>query len=230
MFVDFDELPTEIFHTPNNYTHDNPILEDVFDTIPDIAGYDKIGIHLRDDRDSFFDGANVYFLPEFIARTVIDCVWLPENNIWFWCCMAGQVSVTQRLADITGTTIKAPDGYLIVAESDWYFVSDLQAAEMERLYKEDNKQFWNIADEDNQVDKWVYIEPYDQLSQDEIDEMYDAVLAIIQEKHYDIQYQVENLDDWWGQINVDDEEMLDNKFHPINNIDSRRQLWASFQL
>lgn len=206
------------------------ILETVFDAIPDIADYDKIGIHLSNDEEKFSDGLNVYPLDEFIARIVIDCVWIPENSIWFWCCMAGQATVTQRLADITGATIKAPDGYLVVTEPDVYFVSDLRAAEIKRLYEEDKQKFWDITDEGSQEDKWVYIEPYDQLSQDEIDEMYDAVLAIIQEKHYDVQYRVQNLDDWWEQINVGDDEKLEDDFHPINNIDSRRQLWASFQL
>lgn len=71
------KFPLQYF-TPNNYTHNSMILETVFDAIPDIADYDKIGIHLSNDEEKFSDGLNVYPLDEFIARIVIDCVWIPE--------------------------------------------------------------------------------------------------------------------------------------------------------
>lgn len=229
-FYDFDEISTDVFYAPNNYVHEEEDHRIVFNNSPDIRGYDKIGIHMCDDYSSFFDGKDFYSLPDLISRMVLDHVWEPQYDIWFWCCQAGKANITQSLSNITGAHIKAPDGYLVVGAPDFYIVSDLRATEFEKILEKGEDAFWNFVDSIDQSSRWIDIHPCEILSTEENDCMYDTALAIIKRKGYDIAYNVQNLDEWWALLNAEDAEVLNNpSLHPSNNRAGRRQLWGSFQ-
>ena len=160
----------------HQYTAHN--ISDCIDNLVLDPCWDIVVAHPSQFPGEFAIGGYFDVTPAFLIGFALQYhYWEPYNNIWLWCCRSGSTGLAQSISNISGFPVKAPYMTLYCEPNGCYFVTDMPIDEVEEIIQNELEQ--EIFNEAEQSDKWNIFYPNDVLTQDEQDDLENAVAAFL---------------------------------------------------